>query len=285
MIRALLALALAASIPFLQHAIDARRGRYLAQEEMLYVWTGDQVRSLSPGLENVLADIYWLRTVQYFGGQRAFAVEKRYDLLRPLIDITTALDPRFLLAYRYGAIFLAEPNPGGAGQPEAALELLRRGARANPQAWELRQDEGFFLFFFMHDAREAARVLEEAATIPGAPYWLRTSAADFLQLKGEREVSRELWKRLFEQGEGIMRDNAAFNLQRLDALDAVEAAQASVDEFKSRAGRLPSSLEEVRAAGLVRGPLADPGRVPFEYDQKKGTVSIARRSYLWRPGR
>ena len=285
MIRALAALVLAAAVPFLQAAIDARRGRFRAQEDFLYVWTGDHVRSLSPGLENVLADIYWLRTVQYFGGQRAFAVDKRYDLLSPLIDITTTLDPRFLLAYRYGAIFLAEPYPGGAGQPEAAIELLRRGARANPQSWELRQDEGFFQFFFLHDAQEAARVLEQASTIPGAPYWLRTAAADFLQQKGEREISRQLWKRLFEQGDGIMRDNAAFNLQRLDALDAVEAAQASVDEFKRRAGRLPSSLEEVRAAGLVRGPLADPGRVPFEYDQQKGTVGIARRSYLWRPGR
>jgi hypothetical protein len=74
-IRPLVGLALAAAIPLVQNAIDARRGRFRAQEEILYVWSGEHVRRLSPGLENLLADIYWLRTVQYFGGQRAFATE------------------------------------------------------------------------------------------------------------------------------------------------------------------------------------------------------------------
>jgi hypothetical protein len=282
-IRLLLALGLAAVVPLIQNAIDARRGRFRSQEEILYVWSGKHVRTLSPGLENLLADIYWLRTVQYFGGQRAFATDKRYDLLGPLVEITTTLDPRFELAYRYGAVFLAEPYPTGAGQPHVAIELLRRGARANPGSWRLLQDEGFFHFFFLKDAREAARVLDEASRLPGAPFWLHTAAADFLAKGGEREISRRIWKRFYEQSDGIMRENAAFNLSRLDALDAVDAHQASVDEFERRTGRRPRSLEELGAAGLLRAPLVDPGRVPFEYDREKGTVSIARKSYLWRP--
>ena len=82
------------SVPFIQNAVDARRGRYQAQEEVLYLWSGQHVRRLVPGLEDLFADIYWLRTVQYFGGQRAFAEGKRFDLLGPLVDITTTLDPR-----------------------------------------------------------------------------------------------------------------------------------------------------------------------------------------------
>ena len=38
-----------------------------------------------------------------------------YQLLYPLLDITTTLDPHFNIAYRFGAIFLSEPYPGGAG--------------------------------------------------------------------------------------------------------------------------------------------------------------------------
>lgn len=276
------ALALAASVPLIQNGIDERRGRFRSQEEILYVWSGKHVRTLSPGLENVLADIYWLRTVQYFGGQRAFATDKRFDLLLPLVDITTTLDPRFELAYRYGAAFLAEPHPNGAGQPRAAIELLKRGAQANPDSWRLRQDWGFFEFFFLNDPKEAARVLEDASHVPGAPDWLRSSAADFLAKGGERETSRQVWKRLYEQSDGIMRENAQFNLARLDALDAADAHQAAVNEFKSRTGRLPASLEELRPAGLLRAPLLDAGRFPFEYDREKGTVSISRKSYLWR---
>jgi hypothetical protein len=282
-IRLLAGLALAASVPLIQNGIDARRGRFQAQEEILYVWSGQHVRRLSPGLENLLADIYWLRTVQYFGGQRVFATDKRFDLLLPLIDITTTLDPRFELAYRYGAVFLAEPHPNGAGRPDVAIDLLQRGAAANPGSWRLRQDRGFFEFFFLHDAQAAARTLEDAARIPGAPAWLHSSAADFLAKGGERETSRRVWKRLYEQSDGVMRENALFNLNRLDALDAVDAHQAAVDEFRRRTGRLPDTLAELRAAGLLRAPLVDPGRVPFAYDREKGMVSIARSSYLWRP--
>jgi hypothetical protein len=69
---------------------------------VLYLWSGEHVKRLVPGFENLAADLYWLRTVQYFGGQRLFVSDKRFELLRPLIDITTTLDPRLEIAYRYG---------------------------------------------------------------------------------------------------------------------------------------------------------------------------------------
>ena len=248
---------------------------------MLYLWSGQQVRRMSPGLENVLADIYWLRTVQYFGGQRAFAGGKRFDLLEPLIEITTTLDPRFELAYRYGAVFLAEPPPAGAGQPQAAVRLLERGARAMPESWRVRQDLGFFQYFFLKDSQEAARVLLEAVELPGAPIWFRTAAADFLRRGGERETSRSVWAHLYEQTEGQMRENALFNLRRLDALDAQDALQKAVDEFKARSGRYPSALAELSEAFRQKAP-ADPSGTPFAYDGVTGKVAIAKGSYFWR---
>jgi hypothetical protein len=281
-IRWLAALALAALVPFLQNDIDVRRDHMNAQSETLYFWSGEHVRRLSPGLEGVMADVYWLRTVQYFGSQKAFAVETRFDLLEPLIDITTKLDPRFELAYRYGAVFLAEPYPNGAGRPEAAVRLLEEGARANPSSWRIRQDIGFFLFFFLHDARKAAEVLQDASRLPGAPYWLQSSAADFLQKGGERDTARRVWQHLYEQSDGQMKSNALFNLQHLAALDAFDLHHAAVEEFRRRQGRLPASLGEVAAAGLARAPLRDPADVPFEYDRQTGTASIARSSPLWR---
>lgn len=282
MIRWLSAAALAALVPFLQTGIDARRDRIDAQSETLYFWSGEHVRRLSPGLENIMADVYWLRTVQYFGSQKAFATETRFDLLEPLIDITTTLDPRFELAYRYGAVFLAEPFPNGAGKPEAAVRLLEEGARANPSSWRIQQDLGFFLFFFLQDAPRAAQVLEKASQLPGAPVWLRSSAADFLQKGGERETARRVWQHLYEQTDGQMKSNALFNLRHLAALDAIDAHDAAVEEFRRRHGRLPASLGQLAAAGLLRAPLRDPTEVPFEYDSRTGKTSIARGSPLWR---
>src|SRR6185295_13893935 len=49
-----------------------------------------------------------------------------YAALYPLLDLTTSLDPRFNLAYRFGSIFLAEPAPRGPGRPDLAIALLKK---------------------------------------------------------------------------------------------------------------------------------------------------------------
>ena len=99
------------------------------------------VRRLTRGYNALAADLYWIRAIQYYGGakrrlrtlQAAGAADASrapdYQLLYPLLDLTTTLDPRFNIAYRFGAIFLAEPYPGGAGRPDLAIALLEKGLR------------------------------------------------------------------------------------------------------------------------------------------------------------
>jgi hypothetical protein len=283
--RLLLALALAVPlVPWSQRRIDRLAGSFRAQEEVMYLWSGEHVKRLVPGFEGLAADVYWLRTVQYFGGQRLFARGKRFELLRPLVEITTTLDPRLEIAYRYGATFLSEPAPLGAGRPHEGIEVLERGVRALPLSWRLRQDLGFFHYLFLGDARTAARVLGEAALIPGAPFWLHTMAADLVARGGDRAASRAMWQRLFEQAEeGIIRENARARLEILGSLDARDALAAAVAEFERRTGRRPARLEELRAEGLWGGPLRDAAGVRFGYDAGTGRVFIQEASPMWRP--
>ena len=75
-----------------------------------------------------LSDVYWIRAVIYYGGRAARSRPARsYDQLYPLLDLVTSLDPQFKVAYRFGALFLSEPPPGGPGRPEQAIALLERG--------------------------------------------------------------------------------------------------------------------------------------------------------------
>lgn len=278
-----LLVACAALVPLTQRQIDASFGPHRAQHEVLYLWKGDQVRRLFPGLEDLMADIYWLRTVQYFGGERIWG-GGRFELLEPLVEITVALDPRFELAYRYGATFLSEPRPIGAGRPEEGVRLLEQGVRHLPNAWLLRQNLGFFLYLHLGQTRRAAEVLMEAAKVPGAPFWLETLAADLLLRGGERETARRLWQRLYEQAEDArLRENALRHLQILDAEELAAKLQERVELFRRQKGSLPRQLRELVSAGLVRAVPVDPTGVPFEYDQLTGHVSISRRSSLWRP--
>jgi len=281
---ALVLLLVAPLVPLSQAGIDRLAGAHRAQEEVLYLWSGEHVKRLVPGFESLAADIYWLRTVQYFGGRRRFVGDKRFELLRPLIDITTALDPRLEIAYRYGAIFLSEPPPAGAGRPREGVLVLEKGTRALPNAWRLRQDLGFFHYLFLGDAPTAARILLEAAQIPGAAFWLRTLAADLVARGGDRAASRRMWSQMLEQAEeGIIRDNARVRLQILDSLDLRDALVRGVLEFERLYGRRPGRLEELVAAGLWRGPLVDVGNFPFGYDAATGRVFIQEASPMWRP--
>ena len=283
MAQRLLLLLLLPLVPLLQDRIDAQLGAYRATEEALYLWSGRHVRRLVPGFEDLAADVYWLRTVQYFGGQRLFSREKKFELLRPLIDITTTLDPRLVIAYKYGATFLSEQPPEGAGRPDEGIAVLERGVAVMPQDWRLRQELGFFHFVFRNDPQKAAEVLMEASKLPGAAFWLKNLAAMVLAKGGRRESSRAIWRQLYEDSEGPMRDNALQHIKILDAYDDADAVQSRVAEFERRTGRRPETLDELRSAGLIRGPAVDGSGAPFLYDPRSGTVRVSPQSKLWRP--
>lgn len=279
----LLMAVLAAAIVWTQRRMDAQVGRFRAQQEVLYLWSGRQVKRLAPGFEGLLADIYWLRTVQYFGSQRLFSRDRNFELLEPLTDITVTLDPRLRIAYQYGAVFLGEPQPIGAGRPRNAVALLERGCRANPDDWQMRKDLGYFHFLFLDDAHTAARILMEAADLPGAPYWLRTLAADVLSAGGDRATSRRIWEQIHAESAGPLQENARVHLMILDALDARDRLRAAVAELERRTGVRPRALSELSALGLPARPPEDPTGVPFVYDAGTGVVSISPDSRLWRP--
>ncbi len=273
---------LVALVPLVQRRIDARLGSVAERAGPLFAESPERLRRLVPGFELLLADVYWLRSVQYYGSERIFNPDPTYENLRPLIDITTALDPRLELAYRYGAIFLSEDRPLGAGEPEQGLEVLEKGVRALPESWRLRWDLGAHWFFYMKDPKRAAAVLRGAKSIPGAPYWLENLAARFLE-GDDRDSAREIWRHQYEIGEGGVRDNALYNLQVLDALDIRDAYNAAIERFRSASGRHPASLQELAEAGYVRDPAPrDPTGVDFVYDAKAGRLRIARTSRLWR---
>src|SRR5262249_56552005 len=90
---------LSAGSVFTQHKVESLRGKEATLEEVLYLPSGKVLKRLSLGYSGLLADIYWTRAVQYFGGkyeQRS----TRYDLLHPLLDITTDLEPKLTPAYQ-----------------------------------------------------------------------------------------------------------------------------------------------------------------------------------------
>ena len=119
------------------------------------------LKRASLGYDGLLADIYWTRAVQYFGG-RHHNNARSYNLLFPLLEITTHLDPQLVVAYQFGASFLAPPPPNGAGQPERAIQLMEYGIQNNPDNWKLYYDLGFVYYMNLKDYQKAAEAFERA---------------------------------------------------------------------------------------------------------------------------
>ncbi len=262
---ALLVAALGASAA-VQFAIDGRRASYNDAPEVLWIPSGKIMKRLSLGHEGLVADIYWTRAVQYYGGQRRDG-KTDFNLLGPLLDITTDLDPYLLIAYKFGAIFLSEPSPRGADDPQQAVRLIRKAIQANPDEWRLWGDLGFIYYQNLHDYPAAAAAYLEGSKNPKAAQWMKVMAAVIHEKGGNRQTSRFLWTEIFQSTEDeTVRKNAIEHLQGVHASQDIEEIEKRIAQFRGNHGRPPRSFDELIADGLIGGVPTDPLGIPYRID-------------------
>ena len=244
------------------------------------------------------ADLYWIRAIQYFGSRSHVARARStdalapppslsadapisFDQLYPLLDITTTLDPRFNIVYRFGAIFLAARYPEGPGRPDLAVALLEKALRTSPEKWQYWHDIGFVYYWNSHDYKRASEAFQRGADLPGAPWWLRSLAASMLAKGGDRATSRLLWRQLAETAENEdARFAANIKLMQLDALDQLEQLQAALDAAATRTHQPLTDWRSVVNAGVVRAMPVDPTGVPYELTDS-GRVTVSSTSTLF----
>jgi hypothetical protein len=256
-------LLLAATVT-LQKRIDAR-ARQGQLSETLLLSSPAAVQKLSLGYDGLLADIYWTRVVQYYG-DRVATPGAKFDLLWPLLNITTTLDPKLVVAYRFGTIFLSEPVPLGAGRTDLAVELAKRGIAANPDQWLLYADLGFLYYWRLKDYPDAAATYLEGSKNPKAPPILKMMAARIAEKGGSIETSRIIWSELHESTKDpSVRARAEQMLRALKAEDDEVHLDEVAANYQKQFGKAPSSTADLRAAGLLNGIPVDPDGYPYVF--------------------
>ena len=267
----------------LQRWIDSTTTRAVISEETLYFSSGETIKKLSFGLHGLAADIYWIRTVQYFG-QKVLSTGKpisantadiQMDLLAPLLKIVVTLDPGHIRAYRFGAIFLPERDL------PAAIELLEMGIQKNPKAWRLYQDLGY-IYWQSGDYQKASEYYERGGNIEGAAFWMRDMSG-LLKIKGgSRDVARQIYNRYLESEDQSIRNQAKQRLNQLNMLDELDAINALLAKYKAETGSCPQSFRilasRLHALGLTLNQElmpVDPGDFAYDLDSSTCTAKQA----------
>ena len=287
----LLLLGLGATIP-LQRWLDQRRGAAAVLEDSLYVSSSKTLKRMSLGYEALMADVYWLRTIQYFGGRMGQIKGQinindvstwRLDLLEPLLSITTELDPNYVAAYRFGAIFLPDINP------EAGIAFVKRGIANNPQQWRLYSDLGY-IYWKQKRLPEASAAYGEGSQIKGAPSWLKAMQAVMLLKGGDRQTARELFQRMYESSDdAYTRQLSLTRLKSLQSEDELALLDRLLNGYRERFGACPPTLpalvkalspalrQQMQQGGLqfddTLAPL-DPDGFPYSYNLSACTVAL-----------
>jgi hypothetical protein len=249
----------------LQKHIDGQRTALHQERDELVLRSGKLLKAMSLEYAPLIADIYWTRVVQYYGDKRA-RHDPNFELLWPLLDVTTTLDPNLLVAYRFGSTFLSEPSPRGAGHPELGIELLERGIKANPEYWRFYEDLGFIYYFELKDYARASAAFAEGSKNPDAQIWMKIMAAKIAAEGESLQTSIFLWNEVYQTAKDPqVKENALTHLQLLSAQQDCKQLDALADEFQKRTGRRPSRVAELMQAGLLPRVPVDPAGYPYVF--------------------
>ena len=272
-IAALLLLALFAGSVASRRRVEHLRGQEATLKEVLYLPSGKTVKRLSLGYSSLLADIYWTRAVQYFGSKHIQHAE-RYDLLAPLLDITTDLDPHLVVAYESGSIFLSQRQPDGAGQPDKAVALVEKGIRENPTYWRLYFTLGFIHYVDRRDYKAAQQAFKKGSEVPGALPWMKVMAARMAEKADDPSTAGYLWKTIYETtADRDIKQTAVKHLTSLRAQADIEELERRTRAYEQKFGKLPESWSDLMRAGLLRGVPTDPDGLPYKL-RLDGTVQV-----------
>jgi len=247
----------------LQRKIDAQRERLHEERDELVLRSPKLIQRMSLEYAPLVGAMYWTRAVQYYGEKHRLHQENLEELW-PLLDITTTLDPNLIAAYRFGSTFLSDAPPRGAGDPDHAVELLRRGLQANPDLWRLYQDMGNVYYFDKKDYPKAAEAFAQGAKIPGAAIWMKVMAAKIAADGESLETSYFLWGEVFQTAQDPqIKKNAELHLRLVKVdLDLRQLNQLA-DEYERRTGRRAAKMSELVQAGLLPRMPGDPDGYPY----------------------
>jgi tetratricopeptide (TPR) repeat protein len=265
----------------LARVLDAGRPalRVAVEDEVPYLRPEAATR-LAAGFGGLAADWYWLTALQYVGRKvdeqnqaappdargavqldRLAAVNA--DVLGRLLELITALDPRFTAVYEFAAVVLPVVDA------PAAAALLERGIQANPDQWYLHQQLAY-IYWQRGDYLTAADAFRRGARMTTAT-WMEYMAEKMEREGDDPQLAQAMYARMYEQAQDAqVKQWALTRLLELRSLQERAAIRGVLNDFVTATGQCPRAWSDVttqlRAAGLTvhsEGLPIDPSGTPY----------------------
>ncbi len=245
---------------------------------------GKRLKGFVLGGEGLMADWYWMQSLQYLGGKLVRSESDFIDLgdlrslnprlLYPYLDNATDLDPKLMAAYTYGATMLP------AIDVNQAITLAQKGIRDNPESWNLHHLLGY-IYWTQKDYEKAAEAYDEGVKINGSPQFMKLMAASMRNQGGSRETARSMFKQMLSDNpDQQTQSNAEFRLMELDALDDRDALNGALKTFSEEHGRCATGWSEM--IPLLRNIRLPEGR-DFKLDKNDNLVDPKGEPYAIDP--
>lgn len=267
-----------------------RSASHVEYEDEDLILQGARLKNYTLGFDGLLADWYWMKSLQYIGIKLLNSQEDlnldnlnplNPRLLYPYLDNATTLDARFLAAYQYGAVVLP------AIDNDQAIRLVEKGIENNSHEWRLYHNLGF-IYWRMKDYERASEIYESGSAIAGAPPFMRLMAAKMKSEGGSRRTAREIYGQMLEQTtDEQTKKTVNARLLELDSLDERDAVNEALGNFKAKNNRCAADwrevtavLRNVKSSANVKfrvdetGVLVDPSDTPYVLDTENCQIKL-----------
>ncbi|MBA7671974.1 hypothetical protein ES703_80145 [subsurface metagenome] len=256
------------------YRIDMKKSPHELIGELMYFPSGVALKALSMGFYAPLADLVWLRFIQYYGEHRMS--DAKFEFMYHILDILTTLDSRFNYAYTLGSLMLTHD----AQKPDQARILLKKGMIRNPDDWRYPFIYGFIHYVFLKEFAVAQTYFRISAMKSNAPDRAKRWAAFVSYFKtGDLKTSLALWIDLYNTTENPEEKKIAeIYIKNIKMKLDIEFLNKKIQEFTQKIGRQPYDLKELIRYGIIDS-------IPTEPHDEKFVIKNGKVYSTWERGK
>ncbi|MFA6032319.1 MAG: hypothetical protein WC889_05420 [Myxococcota bacterium] len=253
-------------------ATALRGGKDQLPDEIEFPPDKNVIKATSLGYGEVIADYYWLKAIQWFGG-KTMPTENKISSLYPLTDLISELAPLFDSNYRLGHIMLTARDTN----EDLSMKLLSKGRINRPDVWQIPYYQGFIAWYFKTNAKLAAVYYDDAATLgPMEMKWLHLLSAKLFSNGDNPDLAVAIMENLVANPETNNEETIEHykkNLKLAIMTRDIAHLEMAVKKFKLDFNRLPASLQELVEKGIIPEIPGEPHKGVYELKPDGKVVS------------